>query len=102
LNWVSHTFSFVATGASSTLRFADPSNGGAAAGLNWALDDVSVSGVLEPGAVGLMSVGLAALAFLRRANRRACASRQVPEQLGPVSTGLLCRAGVRGGSLPRA
>jgi hypothetical protein len=71
LNWVGHSFNFVATGAASTLSFTDTSNGAAAAGINWALDNVTVSGVPEPRSLGLMAAGLAALAFVCKARRRA-------------------------------
>jgi hypothetical protein len=71
LNWVGHSFSFVATGASSTLRFTDTSSGSEAFFINWALDNVAVSGVPEPAVPVLLAVGLAALTFIRRAKRRA-------------------------------
>ena len=70
LQWVKHSFDFVATGASSTLRFTDSSNGPAAGNINWALDNVSVSAVPESSTLGLMSLGLAALAFLKRGKSR--------------------------------
>ncbi len=66
LNWVSHSFSFVATSASSTLIFADTSDGGAAASINWALDSVSVSGVPEPSVFAQLGLGLVLLGWLRR------------------------------------
>ncbi len=60
LEWVEHSFSFVATGSSTTLRFTDTSNGSAAASINWALDNVTVTGAVpEPGTVALMLSGLA-------------------------------------------
>jgi Protein of unknown function (DUF642) len=70
-SWINHTFSFVAAGASSTLRFTDTSNGTAAAGINWALDAVSVSGqaptgLPEPGSIALvLTAGLLALRVRR-------------------------------------
>jgi hypothetical protein len=60
-NWVGHVFSFVATGASSTLRFTDTSNGAAAVGINWALDAVSV-GINGPATVPEPSTLLLVLA----------------------------------------
>jgi hypothetical protein len=68
--WVSHSFDFVATGTSSTLRFTDTSNGPAALNINWGLDSVSVAAVPESSTLGLMSFGLAALAFIKRGKRR--------------------------------
>jgi hypothetical protein len=71
-SWVEHSFSFVADFASYKLRFADTSNGAAAAGINWALDAVSVTSgvsvtpVPEPSTYALMLAGLAATAGLAR------------------------------------
>ncbi len=61
--WVQATFSFFATGNTSTLRFIDTSNAGAAAGINWELDNVSVSlastpPIPEPSTYALMAIGL--------------------------------------------
>jgi Protein of unknown function (DUF642) len=70
-NWLGHTLQFVAAGSSSTLRFTDSSNGAAAAGINWALDAVSVSGqaptgLPEPGSIALvLTAGLLALRVRR-------------------------------------
>jgi len=74
--WVAGpSFAFVATGATSTLRFTDTSNGPAAALSNWALDGVSVtspvvSAVPEPETYALMIAGLALLGTFARRNRR--------------------------------
>jgi Protein of unknown function (DUF642)/PEP-CTERM motif len=70
--WVEHRLSFVAASATSQLRFADTSNGAAAAGINWALDAVSVTSAVsiapvpEPSTYALMLAGLAATAGLAR------------------------------------
>jgi hypothetical protein len=70
-NWLGHNLRFVASGSSSTLRFTDISNGTAAAGINWALDAVTVSGAVpntvpEPGSVALvLTAGLLALRVRR-------------------------------------
>ena len=63
--WVDHSFSFIASSATSRLRFADTSDGGVAAGINWALDGVSVTAssvmapIPEPSTYALMMAGLA-------------------------------------------
>ena len=72
-NWVAGpALTFVATGASSTIRFTDTSTQSNSS--NWALDGVSVSGieappvagVPEPSTYGLMVAGLGLLGFLAR------------------------------------
>jgi Protein of unknown function (DUF642)/PEP-CTERM motif len=70
--WVERSFSFVAQSGTSKLRFADTSNGAAAAGINWALDAVSVTSAIsvtpvpEPSTYAMMLLGLAATAGLAR------------------------------------
>jgi Protein of unknown function (DUF642)/PEP-CTERM motif len=69
--WVQSTFSFIASGATSTLRFTDTSNGTAAAGINWALDAVSVNGALvsnvpEPASMALILGSLGLIGLQRR------------------------------------
>jgi Protein of unknown function (DUF642)/PEP-CTERM motif len=70
--WVEHSFSFVAQSGTSKLRFADTSDGAAAAGINWALDAVSVTSAIsvtpvpEPSTYAMMLLGLAATAGLAR------------------------------------
>jgi hypothetical protein len=71
IGWVAHSFSFVATGASSTLRFTDTSSGVDASNDNWALDTVSVTSVPEPAESSLLAAGLLALGWrCRRQARR--------------------------------
>lgn len=70
LEWVQHSFSFVATGSSTTLRFTDTSDGGAAGALNWAIDNVTVTAAVpEPGTVTLMLAGLALCGVAARRSR---------------------------------
>ena len=70
--WVDHSFSFIASSATSRLRFADTSNGSAASGINWALDGVSVTAssvmapIPEPSTYALMLAGLAATVVVAR------------------------------------
>ena len=68
-SWANHTFVFVASGTSSLLRFTDTSNGAAASSLNWALDNVTISPVPEPGAWAMLLGGLGCLAMRRRRSR---------------------------------
>ena len=72
--WVGHSLSFIAGAGSSTIRFTDTSNGGAAAGINWALDNVSVtsvSSVPEPETWALMLAGMGLIGALRRRSAKA-------------------------------
>ena len=67
--WKPHSLSFIAGAASSTIRFTDTSNGGAAVGINWALDNVSVtsvSSVPEPESWALLLAGMGLIGALRR------------------------------------
>lgn len=63
---------FTANSSSTTLRFIEQSTEAQepppslANGVNWALDSVSVEAVPEPGTIGLVGLGLAALGFIRR------------------------------------
>jgi hypothetical protein len=68
LAWVEHTLTFTALSSATTIRFTDTSDGAAAGGINWALDNVQVSSVPEPGAWGMLSLGGLAL-LLRRHGR---------------------------------
>ena len=68
----------MATGASTTLRFTDTSDGAAALFVNWALDGVSLNGA-SPGAVpepttwAMLLLGFAGIGFMayRRKSKRA-------------------------------
>jgi hypothetical protein len=68
--WAGHSFSFIATGTSSTLRFTDTSNGAAAVGINWALDAIAVNGVIssvpEPASMALILGGLGLMGLRRK------------------------------------
>ena len=70
--WVDHGFSFIAASTTSQLQFVDTSNGATAAGINWALDAVSVSSAItvtpvpEPSTYALMLLGLAATGAIAR------------------------------------
>jgi hypothetical protein len=67
--WKPHSLSFIAATSSSTIRFTDTSNGGAAVGINWALDAVSVTSVAsvpEPETWALLLAGMGLIGALRR------------------------------------
>ncbi|MGC2319688.1 MAG: PEPxxWA-CTERM sorting domain-containing protein [Bradyrhizobium sp.] len=78
-NWMAGPqLAFMATGASTTLRFTDTSDGAAALFVNWALDGVSLNGA-SPGAVpepttwAMLLLGFAGIGFMayRRKSKRA-------------------------------
>jgi hypothetical protein len=74
-HWVAGpTLSFIATGASSTIRFTDTSSSAATVCCNWALDAVTVNSqvvaVPEPEAYGMLFAGLGLLGFVARRRKR--------------------------------
>jgi hypothetical protein len=74
-HWTQESFSFVATGPSSTLTFLDTSDAEASAGVNWALDAVDVvavgaSAVPESSRLATLLAGLGIVAVARRRQRR--------------------------------
>ena len=70
MGWVTHTFTFTAAGPNTILEF-QTADGAAVSGWGPALDNVSVDAVgvgavPEPGVFGMVGLGIAALALIRR------------------------------------
>ena len=75
-NWLNGIqLTFIASSASTTLRFTDTSSAGSSSGINWGLDSVSVDAVVdngngnavpEPATYALVLASLGAIAFHRR------------------------------------
>jgi hypothetical protein len=71
LAWVPHTLTFTALSSATTIRFTDTSNGSAAGSINWALDNVQVSSVPEPGSWAMLGLGTLAVLLRRQRSKRA-------------------------------
>jgi choice-of-anchor C domain-containing protein len=69
MGWTEESFSFIASGSSSTLTFAStqaPNSNGSVSSWGLALDNVSVTAVPEPGTYALMLAGLGLMGAISR------------------------------------
>lgn len=70
-DWTAFNYTFLATGTSAAIEFMNVSSSANDTGIDAvSIADTTVSGVPEPGTLGLLGIGVGCLSFLRYRNRQ--------------------------------